>query len=578
MDGEGEFLDEDLAPYLLHRKPDRGTVLGVEAATPQAAAAQGARRSSAKTGRQSRKAARNGSLSATQRSPSSEPSADLEPPQERATSPVAAPRAPAAHSIDALFVSDTGRAFIVGWSDDAEDPLHGIGISLGTGKLAVLAGQLARCRRRDVEAALGVEARKSFGFFGFLLGNVAFSPRSDATCFLQFSSGVAAQHQIRAKILTDEALLEVALGYLAGMDVHGNRVVETFRTLESGLGSALIRHWRELSGRISAGALCDRFGPMNRKIRASVVVCLYGRAEYFFLQSALFGAAQELADCEFIYVSNSPELAESLGKEARIAQRLYGLSQALVTLPGNAGFGRANNAAARFANSDRLLFVNPDVVPMATDWAARHRRILESAPHHMTRIMGAPLFYADGSLMHAGLHFEMDWGLSVIGNEVRKLPMLRVEHYGKGAPADLTQFADPRQVPATSGAFISIDRRLFEGLGGFSEDYVFGHYEDADLCLRAYASGTGTWIHDIPLWHLEGKGSIRLPFHEGASLINRWQCTRAWHEVLMAEGLVGRSPALKPCTLTGNDASCPKNASRRRLQRRTPAVVGAPRA
>ena len=71
----------------------------------------------------------------------------------------------------------------------------------------------------------------------------------------------------------------------------------------------------------------------------------------------------------------------------------------------------------------------------------------------------------------------------------------------------LLRFTAPRPVPAVTGAFMSVDRGWFEKLGGFTEDYVFGHYEDADLCLKSIQAGAVPWIHDIRLWHLEGQGS-----------------------------------------------------------------------
>ena len=64
----------------------------------------------------------------------------------------------------------------------------------------------------------------------------------------------------------------------------------------------------------------------------------------------------------------------------------------------------------------------------------------------------------------------------------RSRELVRVEHYGKGAPPETTRFVQPRRVPAVTGAFMSFRRDWFERLGGFTEDFVFGHYEDADLC------------------------------------------------------------------------------------------------
>jgi GT2 family glycosyltransferase len=118
--------------------------------------------------------------------------------------------------------------------------------------------------------------------------------------------------------------------------------------------------------------------------------------------------------------------------------------------------------------------------------------------------------------------------------------MVRVEHYGKGAPSWSRQFECPRPVPAVTGAFISVDRDWFETLGGFNEDYLFGHYEDADLSLRSLIRGKPVWVHDFPLWHLEGKGSVRRPPHEGGSMVNRWLFSQLWGD-LITRDLAGPS-------------------------------------
>ena len=88
---------------------------------------------------------------------------------------------------------------------------------------------------------------------------------------------------------------------------------------------------------------------------------------------------------------------------------------------------------------------------------------------------------------------------------------------------------------------MSVDRAWFETLGGFTEDYVFGHYEDADLCLKSIQAGVVPWIHDIRLWHLEGQGSVHLPVHAGGALVNRWLFTKTWSD-LVSDGLHGPNP------------------------------------
>jgi GT2 family glycosyltransferase len=92
-----------------------------------------------------------------------------------------------------------------------------------------------------------------------------------------------------------------------------------------------------------------------------------------------------------------------------------------------------------------------------------------------------------------------------------------------------------------TGAFMSFDRAWFERLGGFSPEFIFGHYEDVDLCLRSLQAGTPAWLHDIPFWHLESAGGKRGPIHNAARLVNRWHLTAKWGGLVKTE-LNGRSP------------------------------------
>ena len=238
-------------------------------------------------------------------------------------------------------------------------------------------------------------------------------------------------------------------------------------------------------------------------------------------------------------MSNSPELTETLVKEAKNCARIYGVSIVLVCLPENAGFGAANNIGAKYARSNRLMITNPDVFPRDHLWAERHAGILESQPAEQTAMFGAPLYYDDGSLMHHGV----DKGISIRPEGIFERPMIRTEHYGKGAPAWSRGFAAPRAVSAVSGAFISAEQKWFETLGGFNEDFLFGHYEDCDLCLKSFARGVPVWVQDFPLWHMEGKGSARRGSHEGGMLVNRWTFTRQWG-AMIAQTLRGANPAV----------------------------------
>lgn len=446
------------------------------------------------------------------------------------------------HSCDALLTSSGGAVMIVGWVDDATDAVDCIRISGGNWRVSVDGSRLVRLRRQDVEGALGVGAAHLFGYFGFLFFNKPLPSSPVCSVEMCLQSGLNATVDMNARHVDDLEMRNVALSYLAAASFMGNPHIEGVACLDAGLGEQIVRFNRAITTRIVTAPYVERFGRKDRQPKTSLIVCLYGKAEFQFVQNCLYSGLPGIEDYEFIFVSNSPELAETLLQEAKSTTLAYGLDQTVVILSGNAGFGAANNAAVRASLASRVIALNPDVFPRDPDWARKHSDLVQVLPTQQTRMFGAPLYYDDGSLMHGGMYFERDTGISMASGKPKAVSMVRVEHYGKGAPHWTTHFNEPRPVPAVTGAFISVDRGWFERLEGFTESYVFGHYEDADLCLKSIDKGTPAWMHDLRMWHLEGKGSTRLPPHEGGSLVNRWLFSKTWLKTIES-GLLGQAPA-----------------------------------
>lgn len=453
-----------------------------------------------------------------------------------------APAMAVSHYVEALVVSRGGGLLVVGWLDDAADPIDALRISCPGWRATLDGPSLARARRRDVEAALGGGLSHPYGFLGLLFASGPIAVAGECRIELVLSSGRTAVSAATPRLVEDLELRDLALSQIASADHFGNPHVQAIAGLGAAIGDEVVRLNRHVTDALIASPYVERFGRSDRAYDGSLVICLYGKAEFLFLQAALFGAVQHMDRYELIFVSNSPELSEVLLREARVCVRTYGLDIQVVILPGNAGFGAANNVGVRVARSDRILIVNPDVFPMDRSWAQRHAELVAAAPADQTRLFGSSLYYDDGSLMHGGMYFELDRALSMAGERHRVCQLMRVEHYGKGTPAGLPDFVRPRPVPAVTGAFISCARDWFETLGGFTHDYVFGHYEDADLCLKSLSAGVAPWLHDLKLWHLEGKGSTRLPVHEGGSLVNRWLFSATWGG-MVTESLLGPDPA-----------------------------------
>ena len=448
---------------------------------------------------------------------------------------------PPAFGLEAVQMSPGGAVFLTGWVDDATDTLAELRL-IGEGwEHELTATALARVRRQDVEARLGTGGRHAYGFWSFVDLGRELPRHGSCRLLLRLASGAGITLEAGVRSLPDAALREAALAWLIDADQLGEKFSTAVAGLEGGNGAQLVAHTRRLTASIVAEPFVERFGPQGGAPRGSLVVCLYGRPEFLFVQAALFAGLPGIEDYEFVYVCNSPELADRLLRDARIAALVHGLRLTLVLLPGNAGFSAATNLGVAHARSDRVVALNPDVVPRQRDWARRHAELLDALPPQQSALFGVPLFYADGSLMHGGLYFTLDSVPVELRGRLLRRDLVRVEHYGKGTPPEDAAYLRPRPVPGVTGAFISMRRDWFERLGGFSESFIYGHYEDADLCLRSLMAGTPAWLHDIRLWHMEGQGGARPTAAEGANLVNRWQFSRTWAGAIR-NGLLGPQP------------------------------------
>lgn len=444
--------------------------------------------------------------------------------------------------IEKVTLSSTGGVYVVGWVNDKQDQIESIDLYFPSCCVALSTTNLARVRRSDVEAALSLATPHNCGFWGFTYAARPL-PVNVCNAVLRLKSGAELRFLINVVSVSDEELRKNILSGLAEASFCDNPYFAAVQSIDAAIGMQLIAFNGMITRRAINAPHVERFGRPYANYKATIIVCLFGKIEFMYVQQATYSRQPGIGDYEFIYVCNSPDTAEPLLREVQMASLIYGLDITVILLNANAGFAAANNLAAKYARSARLLFVNPDVFPRDADWAMRHSAIVDNLPEIQTSLFGAPLYYDDGSLMHGGMYFEVDTMHSFSYGRHQETAVLRVEHYGKGAAPDTVEFLESRPVPAVSGAFISVRRDWFEALGGFSEDYIFGHYEDADLCLRSLDAGYPSWMHDAKLWHLEGKGSHRQPQHDGGAVVNRWLFTKTWKEIV-EDRVMGQVPRI----------------------------------
>jgi O-antigen biosynthesis protein len=273
-----------------------------------------------------------------------------------------------------------------------------------------------------------------------------------------------------------------------------------------------------------------RFGQAPDAPEVSVVVPLYKRIDLLEHQLAAFARDPELREAELIFVLDSPELDAPLSGSAAELFKLYGVPFRVVTLNRNAGFSNATNAGVSLASGRLLLLLNSDVLPEHAGWLSRMVSFYDSTPG--IGALGPKLLYEDDSIQHAGVFFS-DISLSWEGVQFYRetgSPLWENAHYFKGLHRDLSAANVARPVPAVTAACMMIDKALYDEIGGLSDIYVQGGYEDTDVCLRLMEAGRENWyLPAVELYHLEDQ-SYPTTVRTLATKYNMWLHTHLWNE------------------------------------------------
>ena len=261
--------------------------------------------------------------------------------------------------------------------------------------------------------------------------------------------------------------------------------------------------------------------------KCSVVIPLYRNMEFLNAQVAAFAADSEFrSDAEVVYVLDSPWQAADVRQQLQGLNLLYGLPFTFVTMSRNGGYAAACNAGARSAHGPSLVMLNSDVIPAKPGWLG----LLTSRLGAAVGAAGPKLLFEDNSIQHAGLYFAQNH----FGHWLN-------HHFHKGMPRAFAPANVERRVPAVTGACLVIKRTLFDEVGGFTEDYVIGDYEDSDLCLKLRRAGQEIlYVPSAELYHFE-RQSIRKneDYMRGtADRYNAWLHASRW-DTAMADVMAG---------------------------------------
>lgn len=182
-------------------------------------------------------------------------------------------------------------------------------------------------------------------------------------------------------------------------------------------------------------------------------------------------AKTQYSNYEIIIVENNStekktfEYYSSLADDRRIR---------VVKYKGVFNYSKINNYGATFAKGDILLLLNNDTEVINPEWMDEMAGICMRSD---VGIVGAKLFYPDGTIQHAGVIIGIG---GVAGHAFKNFP-----HAHPGTADRLLICQD---YSAVTAACMMVKREVFDKVGGFSEELAVA-FNDVDFCLKVGQQG-----------------------------------------------------------------------------------------
>jgi GT2 family glycosyltransferase len=441
------------------------------------------------------------------------------------------PERPIGVSLELAIDDGEGGTFVKGWIRDPHGLLDALHLTSPLHERRLELSQLHRVRRADIEQSYAQahysRAARVDGFVAHLAEADRRTPIHQYGLRAALKSGAVVNVTAPLAPLSPGEARDHILGSVSPADITDTILAHAIAPAAAALHRE-VRQQRGPSELIEIGR-AGRHSPI-----VSIIVPLYRNLSFLRFQIAAFAAEPTIAESELIYVLDSPEQRRELEHLLRGLSELYGLPMKLVVMAANAGYAAANNEAARHATGRLMLLLNSDVIPERSGWLAPLLRALDDDPQ--LGAIGPKLMFEDGSLQHAGMYFARDARGSWYN-----------DHFYKGFPRDYPAACVAREVPAVTGAALLIPSALYRSIGGFTEDYIIGDYEDSDLCLKVRRTGKAIgYVPNVELYHFERR-SIRL--HTGytrtvAASYNRRLHGERWVEA-MAELMASTTTKLR---------------------------------
>lgn len=327
----------------------------------------------------------------------------------------------------------------------------------------------ALCVRRDLFAACGAMGRNIDGANGYDL-------------VLRLSEQARPHHL--ADVLYHQRLDATGHDPAASQAMHeaGKRAV----------AAHLARRYPQQFLRVDDGDYLFTYDPrfVARPARVSIIIPTKDKIDLLAVCLDSILQKTRWPDYEILVLDNNSTEAETFTYFERICAQDSRVR--VIPAPYKFNWSFLNNFGVRHATGDVLLFLNNDTELISPDWL---ERLVETTSLSDVGTVGAQLYYEDGTLQHVGVVV----GMGGWADHVYKGTMLA------NSPSPFIANALTRNVLASTGACVAIERSKFEQLGGFDEAFeICG--SDVELGIRAHQRGLqNLCLAPVKLRHFESK-------------------------------------------------------------------------
>ena len=190
---------------------------------------------------------------------------------------------------------------------------------------------------------------------------------------------------------------------------------------------------------------------------------------------------------EIIVVDNRSEQRETRAYLDEI-ERLKGVR--VIRYDGEFNYSAINNYAVREARGSILTLMNNDIEVISPDWL---KEMVCHAIRPSIGCVGAKLLYKNKMVQHAGVIL----GIGGVAGHAHK-------YFDAESPGYFSRLHLTQNMSAVTAACLTVERRIYDAVGGLNETELKVAFNDVDFCLGVRALGyRNLWTPYAVLYHHE---------------------------------------------------------------------------